>query len=307
MNISVYKENAGKAEDNIVTPDVVQNRFGVVYGEYTMLLLERDNKEKIYIPIHLNGKIAAIGICLTQISQSELIEVKNFIFKTYKQIKQISCEYSLNKAKGFAKNYIANQWHLSLPKTSEELWERMSSKSKQTLRRKHNHLVEQLGQELDFEHYTMKDGIPDELVETYFSFKKELMNRDYNMQPQKYLKKYFVTDAYAWKTDTPAKSIGGGYISMVFTCEQGENVYLENLSYNPEYQKESPGFLLYCKVIEELIKKGKKEFFLGRKYRDYKQKFDSQNTNCYDVLFFRSLPVFMAFICKKIIKKLLRK
>ncbi|MBQ8679087.1 MAG: GNAT family N-acetyltransferase [Treponema sp.] len=307
MNISVYKENAGKTEDNLLTPDVVQNRFGVVYGEYTMLLLERDNREKIYIPLHIDVKTAAIGICLTQISQSELIEVKNFIFKTYKQIKQISCEYSLNKAKGFAKNYIANQWHLSLPKTSEELWERMSSKSKQTLRRKHNHLVEQLGHELDFKHYTVEQGIPDEIVEVYFAFKKELMNRDYGMTSQEYLNNFYVTDVYAWKSDALANNPERGYMSMVFTCEQGENVYLENLSYNPEYQKESPGFLLYCKVIEELIKKGKKEFFLGRKYRDYKQKFDSQNTNCYDVLFFRSLPVFMAFICKKIIKKLLRK
>ena len=32
MNISVYKENAGTAEDNIVTPDVVQNRFGISYN-----------------------------------------------------------------------------------------------------------------------------------------------------------------------------------------------------------------------------------------------------------------------------------
>ncbi len=307
MTISIYKENAGTAEDNIVSPDVVQNRFGYVYGSYIMLSLERDNGEKLYIPLHTEGEKATIGICLIPISQSELSEISRFIFKSNKNIKQINCEYSLNKAKGFAKNYIANQWHLTLPKTSEELWERMSSKSKQTLRRKHNHLVEQLGQDLIFEHYTMKEGIPNELVETFFSFKKELMNRDYNMLSQEYLKKYYVTDAYAWKSDTLAKSIGGGYISMVFTCEQGEDVYLENLSYNPAYQKESPGFLLYCKVIEELIKKGKKEFFLGRKYRDYKQKFDSQNTNCYDVIIFRSLPVYMAFICKKIVKKLLRK
>lgn len=80
MNISVYKENASTAKDNIVTPDVVQNRFGIVYGKYTMLLLERDNKEKIYIPLHLDGKIAAIGICLTQVSQSELSEISKFIF-----------------------------------------------------------------------------------------------------------------------------------------------------------------------------------------------------------------------------------
>ena len=126
-----------------------------------MIQLERDSGEKVYIPLHKDGKTAAIGICLTQISQSELTEIKNFVFKTYKQIKQISCEYSLNSAKGYAKNYTANQWHLSLPKTSEELWERMSSKSKQTLRRKQNHLVEQLGSELKFEHYTMEQGIPD--------------------------------------------------------------------------------------------------------------------------------------------------
>ena len=307
MNISIYKENAGIAEDNLVNPDVVQNRFGSIYGTYTMLVLERDSGEKIYIPLYTDEKNAVIGICLMQISQSELLEIKNFIFTAYKKIKQISCEYSLNSVKGFAKNYTANQWHLTLPKTSEELWERMSSKSKQTLRRKQKHLVEQLGSELEFEHYTMEQGIPDELVKVYFSFKKELMNREYDMSEQEYLKKYYVTDAYAWKSNSLLEDKSGGYVSMVFTCEQGKNVYLENLSYNPAYQKESPGFLLYSKVVEELIKKGKEEFFLGRKYRDYKQKFDSQNTNCYDVIMFRSFSVYVAFICKKIIKKLLRK
>lgn len=308
MKISIFNDNSDFNNDSLVKPDVVQNRFGSVYGSYIMLLLERDNGEKIYIPLHTDGKKATIGICLTAISQSELYEISNFIFKSNSKLKEISAEYSLNKAKGFSKNYTANQWHLLLPNTCDELWERMSSKSKQTLRRKHNHLVEQLGSELEFEHYTMEQGIPDELVQVYFSFKKELMNRDYCMSPQEYLKKYYVTDAYTWKSTTTKNTLtGGGYICMVFTCEQGENVYLENLSYNPAYQKESPGFLLYCKVIEELIKKGKKEFFLGRQYRDYKQKFDSKNTACYDVVLFRSLPVYMAFICKKIVKKLLRK
>lgn len=307
MTISIYKENAGLTEDDLVNPDVVQNRFGTIFGSYTMLLLERDNGEKLYIPIHLQENNITLGICLTQISQKELKKIKTYIFKTYKQIKQISAEYSLTKINFFAKNYTANQWHLLLPNTSDKLWERMSAKSKQTLRRKHNHLVNQLGSELVFEHYTITNGIPDKVVNAYFSFKKQLMNRDYRMTPQEYLKNYFVTDAYVWTSPTPSDSIGGGYISMVFTCEQGKNVYLENLSYNPIYQKESPGFLLYSKVIEELIKKGKKEFFLGRKHRDYKQKFDSINTKCFDIIIFRSISVYAAFICKKIIKKITRK
>ena len=306
MKLSILNDKADYKDDAFVTPDLVQNRFGTIYGIYIMLLAERENGEKIYIPLKTDKKNASLGICLMKISQEELAEIVKFIFESYPKIKKIKAEYSLNKAKGLAKNYTANHWHLVLPKTSEELWERMSAKSRQTLRRKHKHLVDQLGAELEFKHYTMKQGIPDEIVEVYFSFKKELMDRNYDMSPQEYLKNYYVTDAYVWEVSSPENN-QVKYISMVFTCEQGDNAYLENLSYNPDYQKESPGFLLYCKVIEELIKKGKNEFYLGRKYRDYKQKFDSQNTNCYDVIFFRSMSVYVSFISGKILKKILRK
>ena len=43
MNISVFNDNSDLNNDSLVKPDVVQNRFGSVYGSYTMLLLERDN------------------------------------------------------------------------------------------------------------------------------------------------------------------------------------------------------------------------------------------------------------------------
>lgn len=303
MKISIFNDNSDFNNDSLVQPDVIQNRFGAIYNNYIMLLLECDNGKSFYIPVHIKNKSCNIGICLTQINENELNAIIKFIFKHYKTVNQITAEYSLNRLKGYSKNYPANNWHLSLPSTNEELWQRMSSKSKQTLRRKHNHLVEQLGSELEFEHYNIQNGIPDKLVNTYFKFKKELMNRDYNLTPQEYLHKYYVTDAYVWKVNPTSNDITL-YISMVFTCEQGENVYLENLSYNPTFQKESPGFLLYCKVIEELINKGKKEFFLGRKYRDYKQKFNSENTNCFDIIAFRSFLVYFIFMLKKLIKKI---
>ena len=305
MKVSIFNDNSDSNNDSLVKPDVIQNRFGTIYNNYIMLLLECDNGDCFYIPVHINGKLCNIGICLTKITQSELNAVIHFIFHNFKDINQITGEYSLNRLSGYSRNYPANNWHLSLPSTTDELWQRMSSKSKQTLRRKHNHLVEQLGAELDFEHYNINNGIPDELVNTYFKFKKELMNRDYNLLPQEYLHKYYVTDAYVWKVKSNTTDITQ-YISMVFTCEQGENVYLENLSYNPLFQKESPGFLLYCKVIEELIKKGKKEFFLGRKYRDYKQKFNSENINCFDIIAFRSFSIYSIFMIKKLIKKIFK-
>ncbi len=304
MNIRIFNDNSTINEDSLVNPDVIQNRFGAIYTNYVMLLIERENDDSLYIPFHKDGNKGNIGICLTPISQNELNEIIKFIFIKYKQIKQIKCEYSLNQANGYVKNYPANQWHLLLPATTEELWTRMSSKSKQTLRRKQNHLIEQLGSEPVFEHYTINEGIPDEIVNIYFTFKKELMNRDYNMLPQEYLHNYFVTDAYVWKINSSDNNSNSKYLSMLFTCEQGENVYLENLSYNPLFQKESPGFLLYCKVIEELINKRKKEFFLGRKYRDYKQKFESQNTECFDIIAFRSLFFYITFLIKKVINKI---
>lgn len=302
FSISIYKQNAGVSEDALVTPDVVHNRFGSVYGSYTMLLLEREDGQRFYIPFHLDGCCGTIGICLVPLLNKEIKALVKFVFAANRGLKQLLCEYSLARFPAFSRNHPTNQWHVTLPQTVDQLWQRMSSKSKQTLRRKKNNLTKELDAQIQTEHYTIDRGIPEEIVAAFFDFKKQLMDRDYNMTAQEYLKKYFVTDAYVWKSQKD-----GQILSMVFTCEQGSCVYLENLSYNPLYQKESPGFLLYSEVVEELIKKGKKEFFLGRKSRDYKQKFGSQNTLCYDVVAFRSLSVFLGFALKKLASKILRK
>lgn len=306
MNISVYKENAGISDDHLVNPDVMQNRFGIRFCSYTMFLLERADNEKLYIPFHPEGESGFIGICLSELKKEELKALAKFIFTKYKSLKQITYEYYPQKFGLFSRNYPTNHWHIQLPKTKEELWERVSAKSRQTLRRKHNHLVNHFGSEPVFVHYSIEDGISDEVVEVFFQFKKELMNRDYGMTAQEYLKHYFVTDAYIWKINSDSDKITDHYLSIVFTCEQGKNVYLENLTYNPLWQKDSPGFLLYSKVVEELIQKGKKEFFLGKLYLDYKQKFNSINTLCFDAIVFRSFVVYAQFVCKKIIKRFLK-
>lgn len=299
--ISIVKENAGIEEDNLVIPDVMQNRFGILHGEYILLLLDRLNGEKQYIPVYKDTTTALLGIYLSQISKSELKQISKFIFKNFKEITIIDCKSILHPFSFFSRNYRTNEWHISLPNSSEELWQRMSSKSKQTLRRKRNNLLKELGEDIIFEHYTSEQGIPDEIVLKYFEFKNQLMNRDYGLTAKEYIDSYHITDAYLYKSQANV------YISMVFTCEQGKTVYLENLSYNPLYQKESPGFLLYSNVVEELIRKGKTDFFLGKKSQDYKQKFGSENTVCYDSIIFKNFLTYTRFIVYKLIQKIKRK
>ena len=77
--ISIVKENAGIEEDNLVIPDVMQNRFGILHGEYILLLLDRLNGEKQYIPVYKDTTTALLGIYLSQISKSELKQISKFI------------------------------------------------------------------------------------------------------------------------------------------------------------------------------------------------------------------------------------
>lgn len=297
--VTIFRRSAGLAEDGLTSPDVVYNRFGALYGSYTMLLLERSDNTKVYVPLHVSGRHAVLGLYLVQISTAESCELCDFVSRQFR-VSKISWEYSLAPASGICRNHLTNHWTLYLPQTKDELWERMSSKSKQTLRRKERNLQKLLGVDaLEFKEYSGRENISSSLVDTFFDYKRKLMAREYNMTAAEYLGRYHVTNAYTWTAN-------GALVSIVLTCEQGDDVYLENLTYNPEYEKESPGFLLYGKTVERLVEKHKRTLMCGGGQQVYKQKFASRESVCYNVERYRSLWAALPDYTRKAIAKLLR-
>ncbi len=286
--VRIAVEGAGPGEDAQVTPDVVQNRFGIVYGKYTLLELTGEDRS-LFIPLHIEGREARLGLFLSDISAAGLEELCAFVFARY-PVKSIRWDCSLSSLgrRYIRRNHPANHWKVILPASADELWARMSRKSRYNRRREEKLLLDRLNEggnapagELVMTEYEGASRIPPAVVETFFSFKRKLMGREYGLSPAGYLARYHVTNAYTWTR-------GERTVAIVFSCEQGQNVFLENLTYDPELEEFSPGFHLYALVLERLIQKGKTALFLGGGEQPYKSRFGGIEDSCWNVEAYRS-------------------
>lgn len=367
--VRIAVEAAGPGEDARVTPDVVQNRFGTVYGKYTLLELE-DGGRSLFVPLHIEGREARLGLFLSPASTAGLEELCAFVFARF-PVTRIRWDCSLSPLghRYVRRNHPANHWKVLLPQTADELWSRMSRKSRYNRRREEKLLLDRLAgvadgadtpsdasvpanatdpgdgtrlgrggpatadgtvqampdtgsaprelvmpataastvqatpateshpKELVMTEYDGAQNIPPAVVETFFSFKRKLMGREYGLSPAGYLAYYQVTNAYTW-------TYGERTVAIVFSCEQGQDVFLENLTYDPELEEFSPGFHLYALVLERLIQKGKAALFLGGGQQPYKSRFGGTEDACWNVEAYRSplaaLPSYAAKLAARI-------
>lgn len=190
------------------------------------------------------------------------------------EVKAVSYRYSYNSHTLFKFVTRINHWHIELPETKKALYDRLSSKQRYNRKREYKKLVVDFG-EISFQCYH-GDAIPDSIVEAYFKFKNETMGTDYGMSPREYLTTFHQDTFYTLSLKD------GTLLSIVSTCEQCNTAYLDNLTYNPEYKKYSPGTVLYIHVLEELIRKQKKKLFLGDGHQIYKSYFGGIETNLYE-------------------------
>ena len=89
--------------------------------------------------------------------------------------------------------------------------------------------------------------------------------------------------------------LGDRVAAMILTCEQCPIAYLENLTYDLTFSRYSPGLIAYEMVMERLISKGKKVFYLGGGNYDYKKKNDSIETIVTEGKIYRSWLVKMKY------------
>ena len=294
--VRIAVEDAGPGEDSRVTPDVVQNRFGTVYGKYTLLELEEGGRS-LLVPLHIEGREARLGLFLSPASAAGLEELCAFVFDRFPVTRiRWDCSLSPLGRRYVRRNHPANHWKVALPASADELWARMSRKSRYNRRREEKLLLDRLAGDagdadspgggdgtgtLVMTGYEGAGSIPASVVETFFLFKKKLMGREYGLSPLEYLARYQVTNAYTW-------TCGDRIVAIVFSCEQGQDVFLENLTYDPDLEEFSPGFHLYALVLEGLIGKGKRSLFLGGGRQPYKSRFGGTEDACWNVEAYRS-------------------
>lgn len=243
-----------------INPNFIYNRFDLTESNYILLHVSKNDKD-YYLEVSLKDNYAELGAWLMRISKNDFDEISTYIFSNYPLIKYISFYNVITDLKIKIKKFF----YLNLPSTYSEIEQRLTSKSRQRLRRNKRDAAEKFG-EMTFEEYA--NSIPDRIVNEFFKLKKDTLHIEYNLSCKDYIEKYHVTNAYTL-------SFGKRTAAIFFTCEQCPIVYGENFSYDETFAYYSPGILIYDLIIQRLIEKGKTQFFLGGGNYEYKKKYKS--------------------------------
>lgn len=231
-------------------PDYIYNRPDLYTDDYETYLIIC-GRQKYEAEVTFKGEEARPAVRLMPLPDRALSLLAKAVLRDHPEIKKVIFEQTYGRV-GEVRD--TNHFRVIFPSTADELMERLHRHERKNLRRRFKQLNEDYG-ETHFVEYE-GDAIPQQLVETFFRFKKASHNRDYPMSAAEYLSFYHVTNAYALM-------LGERVIAVRFTCEQCEIVNAENFSYDQEFAHYSAGLQIYNYTLCRLVEKGKKEIFLG--------------------------------------------
>lgn len=255
--------------------DLIYNRFDLMYSENVERYLYQYEDKEYAIDVHREYGKAKINIWGKQLPQDLFEKVIEDIFNRFPEIRYLDIKKARNNYCNLLKE--ENDILISLPKTVEQLLNRINGKSRYTLKRKTRLCEEECGK---LETIIYNSNIPDEIVNLYFDWKQAIQGTNYHMSPEEYLRKYYVTDGILLKG-------GGTNLGILFFCQVNKTAYLENLSYNIELEKFSPGYLVYEKFLEELIERKCTYLFLGGGEYGYKRRFGAEESIVYSGVIYR--------------------
>lgn len=266
-NVSVCADSA--MYDRIET-DFICNRFDLTGAREFALLKWRKNDREFYVQVSFEDDKAILGIWLAPITAEILKDISRFIFRNYRTVKTV--EYRFGTIP-YGKAFPCNHFKIQLPKTTDELYARMTQKSRYNLRRSRRLLEEAVGT-VDFVYYPA-DEAPPEAIAEYLRLKKASHGFEFDAPPKEYLRTHGVSDVYIMQTDDDRM------LSIILSCEQCRIVYLENLTYDPEFRQYSPGQILYEYYLEKLIEKKRDLLFLMGGDYEYKRRYGSVEETVY--------------------------
>lgn len=276
MHISKVSVCNDPGKYNQIAADFICNRFDLIKSADFVLLKWQKSSEEYYVQCAFENDKAELGIWLAPITTEIIKDVSRFIFKKYKYIKTV--EYRFGTVP-FAKYHQTNHFRIELPGAAEQLYARMTQKSRYNLRRSKRLLEEESGEVL-LEEYTSQN-VPEEYIEFFLEQKKRSFQFEFDSPPSQYLQSHGITDIYVMKSRQQV-------LSILLSCEQCRIVYLENLAYDPSFSKYSPGQILYQHYLERLIEKGRKDLFLMGGDYEYKRRYGAiEDTVFFGVIFNR--------------------
>lgn len=253
-----------------IETDFICNRFDLT-GNYEFALLKwRKNRREYYVQVSFEDDKAFLGIWLAPITAEILKDVSRFIFRKYKTVRTV--EYRFGTIP-YGKAFPCNHFKIELPETADALRARMTQKSRYNLRRSRRLLEESVGP-VDFVSYPA-DDVPTEMIGEYLRLKKASHGFEFDAPPEEYLRIHGVSDVYIMRAGD------GRMLSIILSCEQCRVVFLENLTYNPEFRQYSPGQILYEYYLERLIEKKRDLLFLMGGDYEYKRRYGSVEETVY--------------------------
>ena len=226
------------SEWNRIDPEMIYNRLDLIMGENSFVLTVEEvghSLGKKYIPVHIDEKIALLGIWGTRITKEEINSISNYIFTKYPRINVVSSRRA--KIAEYPEFARVNDFHIDFPDSNEKSDERISSKGRYNLRRSKKIAENNYGK-VSFESYPVKSMEAEKLFDKYFRLKMVTHNVQYGLSAEEYVKKYYVSDIYSLR-------FGDNIVSIILSCEQCPCVYLENLTYDVNYGKYSPGTMMF--------------------------------------------------------------
>ncbi len=273
MQISFVKSDKIQLTKSI-EPNVIHNRYDLLYGnDYDLLKIEEGNSVS-YIPFKKTGQIGCMGLYLRDMKElagggTSVAEYTSFLFKTYPDLQDI---FVLHTYVPLPDVEPAVHWHVDMPKTIEAFDATLSSKVRYNTKWYPKKIRENIG---SYEIKILKsDECPEFVVKTYLKWKKETYGFNWSNKPKEYLTKNGITDVYFMQVNEEILAIG-------FICDTGENAFFENTAFNEKYKKYSAGIVLYHFIIDDLIKKRKKKLFLLGGDLEYKRHYNGIQTVTY--------------------------
>lgn len=277
-----------------VTPSslYIRNRFDQFSDDYYSFELFDSNGRAFSILGMTEGSLFLLGIAYVEIEPIYVQQLVKHIFAHHKSVKMIRFE-SMSAKMGIYKRFIS--YRIELPKTEDELHKRLSSHGYSDIKRRKRKASDFFGS-VKFDEYDIGD-ITDIIVQKYFEFKYDSYHVDYKLEAQEYLKRYAVTNAYVM-------SAGDEVLAIIFSCEQFQEVFPENLAFNPNYPHFSCGQVLYDWYLTRLIFKGKTTLYLGGGDYLYKKRYGSITDEMYSCMVFRNSYQMVKYGTKRVIRKL---
>ena len=271
--------------------DFIYNRFdkqGV--NKFDVITIDTDGIES-NIQVHLNDTEAIVGCWLIQFDKCIYRKISKLIFHKYKPIKTIYFPFIFKRI-GFGTKKV----HYDLFLEKDLIVNTTKRKHVRDMQKQRTILTEAFGEE-KLSIFSSPD-CPNEIMDFYFQNKFENMKIQYSLNKEEYFKKYNVSHIYALY-------YGERLVSVLLSCEQCFKVFLENLTYDKELSKNSPGKLIYVSYLNCLIEKGFKHLYLGGGDYEYKRYFGSTKQELFNCVTKRNKIVCLIMYLKHIIKRII--